>query len=355
MIWREAYLNGWQRVRQAPALVLVLWASTLAVALPAAWLLRGALATHLGDSLMAETAAVGVNLDWWNEFLAQASGLGATFSPRIIGVAAVLDNLSRMTDARALPPALGVVVVVWLLLQVCVMGGVIERVARQQPMGRVRFLWACARHAGRLVRLALITGAGYWVLFTQLHPWWFGDVYQAAVRDVTSERVAFAWWLGAAVVFAVPVLLLNVVVDYARVRAVVEDRRSMIGAMVAGARFAAQARGAVMTLVLLQLLTLAAWLGLYALMAPGASAGLWGLVVSQAYIAGRLAIRISGVAAQVSLFQARLAHAGYVAYPLPQWPDSAAADAILPTPACATHQALPGSRRHHCSSGPISR
>ena len=328
---RAAYLEGWQRVRQAPALVLLLWAATLVVAVPAAWLLHGALAAHLGDSLMAETAAGGVNLDWWNEFLAQASGLGATFSPRIIGMAAVLDNLSRLTDARALPPVLGIVVAAWLLLQVCVMGGVIERVARQQPLGRVRFLWACARHAGRLVRLAIITGAGYWVWFAQVHPWWFGEVYEAAVRDVTSERVAFAWWLGAAVVFAVPVLLLNVVADYARVRAVVEDRRSMIGALVAGARFAGQARDAVATLVLLQLLTLAAWLGLYALVAPGAAAGLWGLVVSQAYIAGRLAIRVSGVAAQVSLFQSRLAHAGYVAHPLPQWPDSAAADAIRPT------------------------
>jgi hypothetical protein len=326
----ETYVDGWRRLRQSPRLVLTLWALTLVVALPAAWLLRGALAAHLGDSLMAETAARGVNLDWWNEFLGQASGLGATFSPRIIGMAAVLDNLSRMTDAQGVPPALIVVVAAWLLLQVCVMGGLIERVARQQPMGRVRFLWACARHAGRLVRLALVTGAGYWVLFTQVHPWWFGDVYEAVVRDVTSERVAFAWWLAAAAVFALPVLLLNVVADYARVRAVVEDRRSVLGALVSGARFAGQARGTVAALMALQLVGFGVWLALYALVAPGASAGVWGLVVSQAYIVGRLAIRVSGLAAQVSLFQSRLAHAGYVAHPLPAWPDSAAADAILP-------------------------
>jgi hypothetical protein len=83
-------------------------------------------------------------------------------------------------------------------------------------------------------------------------------------------------------------------------------------------------------LVLAQLLTFAAWLALYALVAPGASAGLWGLGVSQAYVIGRIAVRLGGVAAQVSLFQSRLAHAGYVAHPLPAWPESAAADAILP-------------------------
>lgn len=327
---REAWVEGWRRVWQAPSLVLLLWMATLGVAAPAAWLLHGALSAHLGDSLMAETAARGVNLDWWNEFLAQASGLGATFTPRIIGMAAVLDNLSRMADAQPLPPTLVVVVGTWLLLQVCLMGGIVERLARQQPMGRVMFLWAGVRHAGRLVRLALITGAGYWVLFTQVHPWWFGEVYQAAVRDVTTERVAFAWWLTAALVFAVPVLLLGVVADYARVRAVVEDRRSMIGALAAGARFVMQARGAVAVLVLAQLAAFAAWLALYALVAPGASAGLWGLGVSQMYVIGRIAIRLSGVAAQVSLFQSRLAHAGYVAHPLPTWPESAAADAILP-------------------------
>ena len=55
---------------------------------------------------MAETAARGVNYDWWNEFLVQASGLGQTFVPAIIGFAGVLDNLSRLADNRAMAPAL---------------------------------------------------------------------------------------------------------------------------------------------------------------------------------------------------------------------------------------------------------
>jgi hypothetical protein len=33
-------------------------------------------------------------------------------------------------------------------------------------------------------------------------------------------------------------------------------------------------------------------------------------------------------ASETALFQSRLAHAGYVARPLPTWPDSPAADAI---------------------------
>ena len=39
-------------------------------------------------------------------------------------------------------------------------------------------------------------------------------------------------------------------------------------------------------------------------------------------------VRLQFMASQTSLFQSRLAHAGYVARPLPRWPDSPAADAI---------------------------
>ena len=75
----DAFTEGLGRVRRAPWVVVGLWLSTLVVALPAALVLHGLLAGHLGDSLMADTAARGTNYDWWNEFLVQASGID---SPR---------------------------------------------------------------------------------------------------------------------------------------------------------------------------------------------------------------------------------------------------------------------------------
>jgi hypothetical protein len=41
-------------------------------------------------------------------------------------------------------------------------------------------------------------------------------------------------------------------------------------------------------------------------------------------------VRLQFAASQIALFQSRLAHAGYVARPLPQWPDSPAAEALGP-------------------------
>jgi hypothetical protein len=69
----------------------------------------------------------------------------------------------------------------------------------------------------------------------------------------------------------------------------------------------------------------------YAIVAPGAAGGLaaWiGFLLGQLYIALRVAVRLLFSASEIALLQARLAHAGYTARPLPRWPDSAAAEAL---------------------------
>jgi hypothetical protein len=98
-----AFVDGLMRVKRAPWLVIGVWASTLLIATPLALLLQEQIATHLGSSLSAEAAVAGVNYDWWNEFLAQTSGVGLTFVPAIIGFAAVMKNLSTVADAAPLP------------------------------------------------------------------------------------------------------------------------------------------------------------------------------------------------------------------------------------------------------------
>jgi len=71
-------------------------------------------------------------------------------------------------------------------------------------------------------------------------------------------------------------------------------------------------------------------IGLYYLIAPGASAGALAFAIGQLYIVLRVIVRLQFAASQTALFQSRLAHAGYVARPVPRWPDSPAAEAIGP-------------------------
>jgi hypothetical protein len=326
----RAYLDGWGRVSRAPWLLVWLWLSTLLVALPPALVLQNLIADHLGDSLMADSAARGVNHDWWNEFLAQASGVGHTFGPAIIGFAAVLDNLSGLADARTVAPALAGVVGAQLLLSLFLAGGILDRLARDRAVGAHAFFAACGAWFVRFARLALLVGPAYWWLFAVVHPWLFDELYPAWTRDLTVERTAFLYRAGLYLTFALVVSALNLVVDYAKIRAVVEDRRSMIGALGAGIRFVRRDPRQVVALYGANVLTWMAVAGVYFLIAPGASAGAAAFVAGQLYIVLRVMVRLQFAASQTAFFQQRLAHAGYVARAAPGWPDSPAADAIRP-------------------------
>lgn len=324
-----AFVDGLRRVRRAPGLVIGLWLSTILLALPLVFALHGLLDAHLGSSLAAASAAQGVNFDWWNEFLAQTTGVGQTFVPAILGFAAVLTNLSGVADARGFPLVVASVVATQLGVSMFLIGGVLDRLARDRVLGTGGFFAACGVYFVRFLRLGVIAAAVYWFLFVTLHTWLFDGVYPRLIAGVTVERTAFVYRMALYGLFAVPVLLTNLVFDYAKVRAVVEDRRSMIGALAAGARFVRR-NPATLGLYALNAAVFFAVLGLYFVVVPGASSTLTAFAVGQMYIVLRVAVRLQFAASQVALFQGRLAHAGYVARPVPAWPDSPAAEALGP-------------------------
>ena len=55
------------------------------------------------------------------------------------------------------------------------------------------------------------------------------------------------------------------------------------------------------------------------------------LPIGQAYVLARLWVKLLFYGSEVAFFQASLAHAGYTASPSRAWPDSPAADAIIPS------------------------
>jgi len=105
----------------------------------------------------------------------------------------------------------------------------------------------------------------------------------------------------------------------------------MIGALGAAFRFVRRNPTAVPVFAL-NFLVFVGCLVLYALVAPGArgsgAAVWWAFGIGQVYILARLWVKLTFWASATALFQARLAHAGYVARPEPAWPDSPAAEAI---------------------------
>jgi hypothetical protein len=329
----NAFVDGVGRVQRAPALIAGLWLTTFLLAWPLAVTLRGMLADHLGASLAAESAARAANYDWWNEFLAQAAGIGHTFVPAILGFAAVLKNISGLADASGLSTVIASAVTAHIVVSIFLLGGTLDRLARDRRTTAHQFFAACGAFFFRLLRLGVIAAAFYWTLFTTVHGWLFERVYAEAIRAVAVEQTAFLYRVALYLVFGLVVVALNIWFDYAKIRMVVEDRRSALGALISSLRFIRRNAGSVAGLYAVNLALFLLLLAVYALVAPGASGGiaLWvGLLIGQLYITLRVILRLLFAASQIALFQSRLAHAGYAARPLPVWPDSAAADAIRP-------------------------
>ena len=318
---------------------------TFLAALPLAVALRGMLEAHLGRSLVAGAVADGMDYGWWQEFTSSASGLGSTalastlgttFSPVIIGFAATLSNISGLLDGQRESFPVAAALAVYLLVWTFLSGGIFDRFARQRRTRAHGFFAASGVFFWRFLRLAIVAGAAYWFLFSYVHGWLFDDLNTWLTRDLASERVTFFWRAMLYAAFGVALLAVNLVCDYARIRTVVEDRRSVLGALKAALAFVGRHPGRVLGLYALNGLVFLLLLAVWALVAPGAGGmglSMWlGFAGTQLFLLARLVLKLQFMASQTALFQRSFAHAAYVAAPAPTWPESPAADAIVGGP-----------------------
>ena len=191
--------------------------------------------------------------------------------PSIVGFGAVLDNLSGLADNLPLAATIAGVTAAWLVVWSFLSGGVIDRFARGRRTRSHGFFAACGIHFWRFLRLGVVAWLVYAFLFAYVHVWIFTGVVQALTSDVTVERTAFAYRAGGYLIFGTLLVLCTLVFDYARVRIVVEDRRSAIGALLAGGRFVARHAGAAVGLYALNAVAFLVLVAIYAAIAPGAA------------------------------------------------------------------------------------
>lgn len=225
-----------------------------------------------------------------------------------------LDTFVALIDAGTLDAGPALVSLLWknpaalthAALTTFLLGGFLDRLARNRATGTFGFFGACGMFSFRFLRLGVIALPIYVGLLLWLSPM------------LPSNRRA------SALVVGLLVFLVHLLFDYARVRMIVEDRRSAIGALFASLRFVRRHAAAAIALAALNAAVAAATWWLAATFAIGPSAALY------PYLLARALLRLVFAASLIALFQARLAHAGYTARPPARWPDSPAAEAISP-------------------------
>ena len=221
---------------------------------------------------------------------------------------------------------------VYILLWVFVAGGIIDRYARDRPTHAIGFFTASGVFFFRFLRLSVVQWLVYSAVFSSLHPLLFDRLYPRLIHDINVERTAFAIRVGFYLLFGVVVAACVTVFDYAKVRAIVEDRRSMISAVVEAIRFVRRNAGAAATLFGLNFGLFLATVAMYAVVVPplgGAGLSMWmALGIGQFYLVARLWVKLVFWASETALFQSQLAHIGYVNRPEPRWPESPQAEQI---------------------------
>ena len=220
---------------------------------------------------MADEAADAVNYDWWQEFTAQAPGLGSTFTPSIIGFATTLDSVSGLLDARVLITpiawAVGVYLAAWMFL--C---------GRHSRSLRARSTRRCVRFLRRLGDVLLpLPPARHRRRHRRTGSCSSTCTSGCSQSGTSTPRATCRWSARCStggcsmyVIFAGLLALVTTVFDYAKVRAVVEDRRSMMGSSsrrcASSIRHPARVVGLYAANAVIFLLVVAAW----ATVAPGA-------------------------------------------------------------------------------------
>jgi hypothetical protein len=320
------WFDGLRRIFVARAVIAGVYLVTLLAAVPLATAMGSAMYEHLGASLAADEAADSVNYDWWQEFASQGSflSLTSTFTPSIVGFATTLDSTSGLLDRRPMVPAIALALAFYVLAWLFIQGGILDRMARGHRIGAHGFFAASGTFFFRFLRLGVVAGLVYWFLFTYVHEWLFAKWYVSATRDLAIERTAFYWRALMYAIFTALLSLTALVFDYTKVRAVVEDRRSMVGALLAAVRFIVRHPSRVVGLYLLNAMLFLVVVAVWAIVAPGAGgsgASMWiGVVASQCYILARLVVKLQVLASETALFQQALAHWGYTAAPVNEQP-----------------------------------
>lgn len=324
-----AFVEGWRRTLRAPGVVIAVWIITTVVTLPLAAMLHDDIEGQLGTSMAAERALRGWDLDWTGEFGADARGVAGTFTREILGAAGLVATISRILSGERPPAALGGAVAVYLAAWIFLSGGIIDRLARARPLGAAAFMALAGGYFFRLLRLAAIAAGAYWLLFRAVHPFLFETVFDRLTRDLASESEALGMLGALYAVFALLLGLVSLIVDFTRVRLVVEDRRSVLSAIGAGLRFVRRRFWRTAGLYTLNILALLVMARLWIQVAVGANGPDWAaLLLSQVYLVVRIWGRMAFLGSEAVFYQGELAHAQYTAAPVPRWPDSASVEAI---------------------------
>lgn len=319
----DAIREGFAALRRSWGLALLLWAVNVLSALLLAAPLAGRLERDLANSEAASNMMYGFDYSWWSRWSEQQSGWTQSFAPDIFGAGFAFKNIELLLKGQ-LPAGLsaaplgeaagtsldGVILglgLLYILVQTFLAGGVLGLLRSQQGEWTLRgLLHGSGFYFGRFLRLALIALLAAHVVFRLNGPFARWADHQA--QEAVSGRSALFWTVGHHLTLLLALLFLHMVSCYAKVIVVVEERSSAILSYVSALSFCVsrflKAFGHYLAFVLMAALLLGVWHALDGRWdTVGYKTQLVSLVLAQAFVLGRLGLRLALLGGQVAFYR----------------------------------------------------
>jgi hypothetical protein len=314
-----ALREGFRSVGRSWGLVVLLLGVNISVAGLLAVPLAGVLERDLAQTEAASNMLYGFDFSWWQVWSEKQDGWTSSFGPRIFGTGFAFSNVDSLLRgslpaglfSTSAPSGLDPVILglgaVYLFVQVFLTGGILGVLRGEQGVWTFRgLLHGSGFYFGRFLRVSFLALVALWVVFRLDAPLARWAAHRA--RESVSETTGMIWLLGSHGVLLLAILFVHMLSSYARVIVVVEERASALLAFVSSLSFClgnlARTASHYLSIVALAVALLLGW---------GALDGRWGttgyrtqlvaLVLAQALIAGRIALRLGLLGGQLALYR----------------------------------------------------
>jgi hypothetical protein len=323
-----ALREGFRRMARSYGLVFVVLASNLGLAALVALPFQERLADELENREAAGNNLYGFDPAWWGAWHDRQSGFARDFGPEIFGAGFAFRNLELLLNGRlpagllpaseaeggsgggpSVDPMILGLGLAYLLLQTFLAGGLLGVFRAASGAWTVRgLLHGSGFYFGRLVRVAIIGLVVALVVFRLNVP--FARWADRMARESVSETTALAWAFGRHLLLLLVLLLVNLVSGYAKAIVVVEERASALLAWVSALGFCLRRAPAVLGqyfgVALLTVVALWLWTSLDSLfVTTGYKTQLLALLLMQAFVLARIALRMALLAGQTALYRDR--------------------------------------------------
>jgi hypothetical protein len=301
--------QGLNRTIFCRGVIIWLYLTNLILVLVPTFLLFEKIEGSLADRVVAERMAKGYDDIWFKEFSAEAQGLASTFNPMLNGIGAILTSLDDQISGRLFGIYLPITALACLyaLIWTFASGGLLRAFHKNRPPSFAVFISDSGFFFGRFFRITASVMLGYALLFGILKPG-VEDLLNHFLREAIDERIVFVFTLGKYLLVALSLAALSLLSDYTKIATVVENRHSILLAMLRSLRLCLthpwRVVGLYFTLTWLGLLLIL----LYGVAAPGASQQTWpgiilALVLGQVYMVSRVWLRTLYLGSQFELFK----------------------------------------------------